>query len=284
MLCVAFPSVCLEQAIKTLTAITKHHQNFDPRKTVEPPHAAAVYNNAVRAKMHRWYGKGANGKIYQFYSDNAGTVHFSGIVPESAVPKEMRKLLDITMSIMPNRTPNFPLTIGDASLFAVKVDLDESYHGKWLFGKIAYIIENTCIGDYELGTSLRDVLVQMNYIISDSNQRKTSRFIGKPKEVISDLAWTTIYGNVDTGFEQVAQEECWAKHDITLPLDVFSSVRVYQFDEGVQSRIIWRDLADIKSPVTYEIRVPLGTTEEVFKQLEELLDSLLQKEELEGRN
>jgi hypothetical protein len=37
--------------------------------------------------MGTWYGKSANGEYYQFYSDNVGHVHFSGIVPKSKVPK-----------------------------------------------------------------------------------------------------------------------------------------------------------------------------------------------------
>ncbi len=66
---------------------------FNPRKTPEPTDAARVYENSVRADMGTWYGRGANGKIYRYFSDNAGGTHFSGIVPKSQVPKAVLKEL-----------------------------------------------------------------------------------------------------------------------------------------------------------------------------------------------
>jgi hypothetical protein len=64
---------------------------FNPRKTPEPPDAASVYQNSVRADIGTWYGRSANGKFY--FSDSAGGAHFSGIVPKSRVPKEVLKEL-----------------------------------------------------------------------------------------------------------------------------------------------------------------------------------------------
>jgi hypothetical protein len=69
--------------------------SFNPRKTPEPSDAASVYENAVRSGMGEWFGVAQNGKIYRFFSDNAGGVHFSGEVLESAVPKGVRELLGL---------------------------------------------------------------------------------------------------------------------------------------------------------------------------------------------
>lgn len=49
----------------------------------------------MRANSYTWYGVGANGQIYRFFSDNAGNVHFSGIVDRSQVPNEVLKLLGV---------------------------------------------------------------------------------------------------------------------------------------------------------------------------------------------
>jgi hypothetical protein len=68
---------------------------YNPRKTPEPPDAATVYQNSVRANMGTWYGRGSNGEIYRYFTDNAGGVHFSGIVPKSQVPKEVLKQLGL---------------------------------------------------------------------------------------------------------------------------------------------------------------------------------------------
>jgi len=66
---------------------------FNPRKTPEPADAASVYQSSVRGGMGTWYGKGANGQIYRYFSDNAGGVHFSGAVPKSQVPKAVLRQL-----------------------------------------------------------------------------------------------------------------------------------------------------------------------------------------------
>jgi hypothetical protein len=66
---------------------------FNPRKTPEPPDAANVYQNSVRADIGTWYGRSADGKFYRYFSDNAGGAHFSGIVPKSRVPREVLKEL-----------------------------------------------------------------------------------------------------------------------------------------------------------------------------------------------
>ncbi|KWS06277.1 Rhs-family protein [Lysobacter capsici AZ78] len=66
---------------------------FDHRKTPEPLDAAIVYTNSIRGGMGTWYGRGAEGKIYQFFDDNAGKVHFSGIINQAKVPNEVLKQL-----------------------------------------------------------------------------------------------------------------------------------------------------------------------------------------------
>lgn len=53
---------------------------FNPRKTPEPADAATVYSSAQRTGMGTWIGQAPDGNIYQFFSDNAGGVHFSGIL------------------------------------------------------------------------------------------------------------------------------------------------------------------------------------------------------------
>jgi len=68
---------------------------YNPRKTPEPPNAAEVYENAVRSDMKTWYGVSEDGRIYRYFSDNAGGVHFSGEVSKSLVPNHIKKQLGI---------------------------------------------------------------------------------------------------------------------------------------------------------------------------------------------
>ncbi|MEQ1902868.1 MAG: Imm42 family immunity protein [Pirellulaceae bacterium] len=175
---------------------------------------------------------------------------------------------------------SFPTTIGEPSIFAIRVALDEHYNGEWLFGKIGYVIGGEFVGDYDLGTSLRDVLLQMTLILSDANRRKTIRFEGLSKETIFNDVWTTLFGDTNTGLEKIAQDECWVKHNITIPVDVFDNVKVFQFDEQFSSRIIWREMPETNDAAIREFRIPIGVTETVFKQLFEILNELLLKEEI----
>jgi hypothetical protein len=59
-------------------------------RTPEPADAADVYQSAVRGGMGTWWGRGAGG-WYRYFSDNAGAVHFSGILSEDMVPIEIRR-------------------------------------------------------------------------------------------------------------------------------------------------------------------------------------------------
>ncbi|MGN6322893.1 MAG: hemagglutinin repeat-containing protein [Dyella sp.] len=66
---------------------------YNPSKTPEPADALSAYEDgAIRGGMGTWYAKGEGG-YYRYFSDNAGTVHFSGTVPASKVPNEVLKLL-----------------------------------------------------------------------------------------------------------------------------------------------------------------------------------------------
>ncbi len=51
---------------------------------------AAVYETAAQGKIGVWYGQGKDG-WYQYYPDNAGSVHFAGIVPDHKVPVALRR-------------------------------------------------------------------------------------------------------------------------------------------------------------------------------------------------
>ena len=63
---------------KTNPAHNPKSSRFNPRKSVEPADAKAVYEKAKRTGMGTWWGRATKGLYYRFFSDNAGTVHFSG--------------------------------------------------------------------------------------------------------------------------------------------------------------------------------------------------------------
>ncbi len=68
---------------------------YNPKKSPEPSDACDVYETSIRSGMGTWYGKGQNGDIYRFFSDNAGTAHYSGTLPQSSVPSDVLNQLGL---------------------------------------------------------------------------------------------------------------------------------------------------------------------------------------------
>lgn len=69
---------------------------YNPNKTPEPVDTKTVYDSAYRGgDTATWYGVNSKGQFYQFFSDNAGTVHFAGIISKEKVPNDVRKLMGI---------------------------------------------------------------------------------------------------------------------------------------------------------------------------------------------
>ena len=65
-------------------------------------------------------------------------------------------------------------TFGDVAIFAASYELEQNYDGAWLLGKFCYWIGGELVGDYELGTSLRDVLIVLRSVVRDNGNRENS--------------------------------------------------------------------------------------------------------------
>jgi len=63
------------------------------------------------------------------------------------------------------------MIIGNKSEFAIEYELALDYGGVWMFGRVCYWTKDHKIGDYESGTSLRDVMLQLHRIIRDNGKR-----------------------------------------------------------------------------------------------------------------
>src|SRR5215470_5140722 len=79
--------------------------------------------------------------------------------------------------------------VGEPSRFAVEYDLNENYSGLWMFGRFCYWCGGERVGDYELGTSLRDVLFQLEQIAKHKFQLGE---IGKYKRLSASRRFSTM--------------------------------------------------------------------------------------------
>jgi RHS repeat-associated protein len=59
----------------------EHGDRLRPNKTPEPADSRAVYERrAVRVAEGRWIGRSESGAYYQYFNNNRGVVHFSGVL------------------------------------------------------------------------------------------------------------------------------------------------------------------------------------------------------------
>ncbi|HEW98752.1 MAG: hypothetical protein DRR16_13305 [Candidatus Parabeggiatoa sp. nov. 3] len=78
----------------------KHTDGRNPKAGVEPDDAQDAYQDALRGNQHTWYARGKNGEIYRYFSDGAGTVHWSGSTGDAknplkpnTIPEEIKRRL-----------------------------------------------------------------------------------------------------------------------------------------------------------------------------------------------
>ena len=131
------------------------------------------------------------------------------------------------------------MLIGNPSTFAVEYELNENYEGVWLLGKFCYWIQNEQIGDYNLGTSLRDILFQIESIVRFNNKREGKRFAHISSQEVFTLLNAALYGIDDS---LTAMDEQWARYDVCPLIDVFNNWKVYLVENSAQTRIIYQNV------------------------------------------
>jgi hypothetical protein len=132
------------------------------------------------------------------------------------------------------------MIFGDRSKFAVQFQLDQNYGGEWLFGKFCYWINGQQVGDYNLGTSLRDVLFLLVSIVRDNGQRKSTELYALDKDEFYSRLNTALYGTEPSPYSNNALEETWARFNVTLHVDVFDSCKVFLVEKEDNARFVFK--------------------------------------------
>jgi hypothetical protein len=91
--------------------------------------------------------------------------------------------------------------VGEPSQFAVEYDLNENYGGVWMFGRFCYWCGGQRVGDYEMSTSLRDVLFQLDQIAKyklRANRRFSMMLQSKCSSYLTQLYLRQLYLAVAT--------------------------------------------------------------------------------------
>jgi len=169
--------------------------------------------------------------------------------------------------------------IGNIDRFATQYELDSDPGGQWMFGKFCYWCAGQMIGDYELGTSLRDVLFQLE----NTNKRVTDReskrlFRLKPLDAFR-LLDAALYGYITLNNSDAAERENWARHNVIPPVDTFDRWKAFVVGDEITEKIIFSQ-TPFHDVHTFELR-----HNEVGKIIESTcsaLDEIYQRTTLAG--
>jgi hypothetical protein len=132
------------------------------------------------------------------------------------------------------------MLIGNRQTIAVQYELDESHGNAWMLGRICYWINGSQIGDYDLGTSLRDVLFQLKYLVSDSGNRQGNSLCSlSPEEAFHSLDGA-LYGKPDKSI--AALPDTPSRFDIGLQVDVFDHWKIFLIDCSSCSLVLYKRL------------------------------------------
>jgi hypothetical protein len=165
--------------------------------------------------------------------------------------------------------------IGDPSRFAVEYDMNEDYGGAWMFGRFCYWCGGLQIGDFELGTSLRDVLFQLERMGRDAGHRDSVRFRTMPARDMFRLLDSVLYGDADLNTCRVAEEEQWARHNLVPPVDVFDHWKGFLVEDHHVSRVVF---AYVSNPEVREFVLKPGEVDEVLNAVRRALREIYEGE------
>lgn len=163
------------------------------------------------------------------------------------------------------------MEFGDKARFAIALELDGDHGGSWLFGRICYWIAGKVVGRYDLGTSLRDVLFQMTYIIGDGGQRFCPTLLRLPNDKVFDLILKVIGETSEEIYQYIPQDFLPARFDVRIPVDVFDSWKIFLVDGLGEARLLYRELD--ASEVGVAILVS-GEFDKVFRDTHAFLEDI----------
>ena len=168
------------------------------------------------------------------------------------------------------------MEIGNRKSFAITVDLDQDYGGAWLFGKLCYWIDGIQVGDYQLGTSLRDVLFQMKYIVSDCGNRAGGILCTLPTGEAFYRLDEELFGSNEVEPDAQSQlPDTPARFDITIHVDVFDQWKAYLIECNDKAMILFKNISD---PDVKLAHIATGSFDSVIKEVYDYLNDLYKRE------
>jgi hypothetical protein len=167
------------------------------------------------------------------------------------------------------------MTIGESTRFAVEFELDTNHGGEWLFGRFCYWVSGVRVGNYDDGTSLRDVLFQLPTVLRDRGKRAHDVLYELSADGLYARLHGALFGPGVGEYEKVALEEQWARFNVKVPVDILDRCSVFVVERPPAARVLFS--TDLDGPVR-EAMLRAGEVDDVLLRAYSELDRLHERE------
>lgn len=128
---------------------------------------------------------------------------------------------------------------GQKERFGIEFELNDDPGGAWMFGKFCYWINGEQVGSFCEGTSLRDVLFSMKYIVGDTGSRTAPSLAARDATETFRLINEALAERNGDIFTVISRDVLPACFDVCPNIDIFGSWNVYLIDSLKNSKIIY---------------------------------------------
>lgn len=132
------------------------------------------------------------------------------------------------------------MVVGDENRFAVEYGLDTESGGDWLYGTVCFWIGGVRVGNVNARTSLRDFLFSVERLRCDRGRRDNPRFANMTAQQIFELLDGTLFGAGNPTYDEIANDEQWARHLLKPDVDPFNQWKIYLIETTETVRLIYR--------------------------------------------
>lgn len=168
------------------------------------------------------------------------------------------------------------MMIGDCVHFAIEYELENEYHGVWLYGKFRFWINNESVGAYCV-TSLRDILFQMTELLRDAGNRSHDVLYSLDAIELFNRLDGALYGNTSS-YDHLALEETWARFHAKINVDVFDGRKIYIVENATDARVIVSNQLGVIKEFSLGYGVFDSVLYETYLRLDELYENELSKQ------
>lgn len=156
---------------------------------------------------------------------------------------------------------NLKKIIGNKEIFAVEYEITAVYES-FIYGKFCYWIDKKKIGKYDEGVTISDMLWRIPDLVNYNGKREQIKLYQLDVLELFDMLNSTLFGEGNEKYDQIAEEEEWARFDIGIHVDIFYECKIFLIESMTKARIVFSINKNIN-----ELYLEKGIVDDVFKKL-----------------